>query len=84
MPRKDIERDWGQKFREVVKAANMGAFYISEDAEDALRDYINRPDIANEYPGAVLDEFGQSYDYAKECLNKLVICAKKDLRVVKY
>ena len=67
-------------YREVARAAHIGAFIISRDAEASLKRFREGPDEKRHQA----DWFGgleASYIAAEQCLKELVECAKKDLRV---
>ncbi len=67
-------------FEEISKAADMGAFIISEEAVNLLRNFINRP--------SEIDEESDWTDYTEkelkavnECLATIRGIAKRDLEV---
>jgi hypothetical protein len=77
--RHEIGEHWKKGYLEVRKATDIGAFMISREAEEALKEYWKRP------KGTLPEDWfaGLETDYmsAEKCLKKLVACAKKDLRV---
>ena len=76
----EIDRHWKRGNLEVKKAANVGAFMISPEAEGALIEYQegSRGSID---PGDWFGNLQFDYTSAEQCLRKLVACAKKDLTV---
>lgn len=78
--RLEINAHWNKGNLEIRKASNVGAFIISQEAEEILKEYWNRTKEGLDSS----DWFGRlEFDYtsAEACLKKFVICAKKDLRV---
>ncbi len=75
--KKELQRFWDDGYHKVRKAADAGAFLFSAEAEDALKKFIKDETDYDTY-----------YDYvdsrcadAKKCLDALVTCSKKDLRL---
>lgn len=66
--------------REVTKAADIGAFLISPEAETALRRFREGPEEKPD-PQDWYSIFENEYSRADRCLKELVECAKEDLRV---
>lgn len=74
----ETEEYWQRSYTELKKASAVGAFLISSDAEVALRKMWKDKDK----PIDSQDWYGQlenDYVAARDCLNSLVQCAKRDL-----
>jgi hypothetical protein len=66
--------------REVDKAADIGAFLISPEADAALQRFRQEPKDKPD-PHDWYSIFENEYSRAKQCLKEMVECAKNDLRV---
>ena len=78
--KREIDRNWKRENLEVRKAALIGTFRISPEAEKVLKQYWEKSNTrAN--PASWFQDLEDSYTSAETCLKELVICAKKDLRV---
>ena len=69
-----------QGHHEVTKAADIGAFLISPEAEAALQLFRKGPGKKPD-PQDWYSIFDNEYSGAERCLKEIVECAKKDLRV---
>jgi hypothetical protein len=76
----EIDEHWRRGNLEVKKATNIGAFMISLEAENALRQYWEEPKEKHD-PGDWFWQLEHDYIRAETCLKQLVACAKTDLRV---
>jgi vacuolar-type H+-ATPase subunit H len=76
--KREIERHWEKGHLEVTKAANVGAFMISPEAEQALKEYSERARGSEDW----FERLDLDYTSTEQCLKKIVVYAKKDLRVV--
>jgi hypothetical protein len=91
--RQEINKRREQGYREVVRATNIGLFLISPEAEDYLRQFLEKQkeqkrrarleSLSYDYREWIGD-LDQSRKAAKKCLDKLVACAKEDLRVSRW
>ena len=77
---REIDEHWRKGHLEVRKATDIGAFAISREAEEALKEYWKRP-AENIHPEDWSAHLEIDYMSAEKCLKKLVACARKDLRV---
>jgi len=78
--RREIEKHWKRGHLEVEKATSVGAFMISLEAEQALKEYSERP-RGNVHPDDWFGMLELDYTSTGQCLKKLVTCAKNDLHV---
>jgi hypothetical protein len=74
----EIQDQWKQGNLAVRKATNIGAFLISPEAENALKQYWNQSEEQHD-PGDWMWELEHDYSSAKKCLEEIVQCAKNDL-----
>jgi hypothetical protein len=75
---KELKLLWENAYHKVRKAADVGAFLFSTEAETALNTFIKGQN----------KHYGTSYEWldgrcadAKKCLDALVSCSKADLRL---
>nr|ALS90234.1 protein of unknown function (DUF1835) [uncultured bacterium] len=75
-----LRKEWKQSRDILVREADIGDLYISEEAASALRQYIEsvvlRPGLENP-----MDEFQRDFAAAEECLKKVKECAVRNLRI---
>ncbi|MDH4319825.1 MAG: hypothetical protein OEV64_15695 [Desulfobulbaceae bacterium] len=69
---------WEEAYPKVRKAADMGAFLFSEEANAALNEFIEQQESGHE---TYIEHLDSSYAGAKKCLKRLVACSKKDLEI---
>jgi len=78
--RREIYEKSTQDYRAITKAINMGVFVISEEAEETLRNYRTIEDETFT-AGDFIGDVERKHDYAQDCIQKLIKCAKKDLKI---
>jgi hypothetical protein len=76
--RQEVREHWRRGNLTIRKATNIGAFLISPEAENALKQYWRQPDEKHD-PGDWIWQLEHDYASAETCLKQLVICAKRDL-----
>jgi hypothetical protein len=76
----EIGEHWRRGNLEVKKATNIGAFMISLEAENALKQYWEESKEEHD-PGDWVWHLEHDYVSAEKCLKQLVACAKSDLLV---
>jgi len=76
--RQEIHEYWKRGNIEVRKATNIGAFLISSEAENALKQYWKQPEEKHD-PGDWTWQLDHDYTVAETCLKQLVNCARRDL-----
>ena len=80
--KQELDDHWKKGYLEVRKATNVGAFMISPEAEEILKQFWEEP-TENPHPDDWFSHLEINYATAELCLKRLVICAKKDLYVRK-
>lgn len=78
--RNEIDEYWKRGHLQIRKATNVGAFLISPEAEEVLKEYWKEPPTEID-PDDWFGQLEHEYNTAETCLKKLIICAKKDLKV---
>jgi hypothetical protein len=77
--RVSLQDRWLNAIHKVNKATSMGAFLISTEAEDTLRQF--RKDFDNVNPRNWFEDYSNQWDLADKCLKELTIIARKDLDI---
>lgn len=77
---KDLEASWKVAFSRVRRSADAGAFLFSEDATKALRVFILPVDPNMGFVEIVESQLKE----AKKCLEAVVACSKKDLKLKRF
>ena len=76
----EINRHWQRGFIQLKKASNIGAFMISNEAEEALKQF--REDATEGHDqGDWFWHLENNHSKAKKCLKQMISCAKVDLQV---
>ena len=71
-----LSQYWDQSFPKIRKYADSGAFLFSDEANTALREFM-----ADESYQSYIEDLDGELAKARICLNKLVECSKKDLKL---
>ena len=77
--RKTLQKQWTNAIHKVNKVTSMGAFLISSDAEETLRQF--RKDFSNVNSQNWYENYSNEWDLAEKCLKELTIIARKDLDI---
>ncbi len=73
-----LSKFWDDSFHKVRKAADSGAFLFSDEANSALREFINGQEAHHD---SYWDYLDNGCAGAKKCLIALVNCSKVDLKI---
>lgn len=73
-----LSKFWDEGYHKVRKAADAGAFLFSDEANAALIEFVKSQD---EHHEAYWESLDAGYGAARTCLDTLVKCSKKDLRL---
>ena len=76
--KQELKQYWNNGYNKVRKAADAGAFLFSAEAETELKLFLKGNDELYNTFFEYCDERSAS---AKKCLDALVLCSKKDLRL---
>ena len=77
----DASKDWIDCQKRIKRSAYSGAFLFSKEAELALKKCVKELDKHPDNYKYPLDYYDDKYGAAKNCLDSLVECSKKDLRL---
>jgi hypothetical protein len=69
---------WEESQRTLQRVHNSGTFLLSDSVEEAIKNFYKRKAKKHD---SLFEEIENDYDAAKECLNVLVLCSKKDLKI---
>jgi len=73
---KGLDQFWDQAFPKIRKFADSGAFLFSDEANSALREFME-----DERVESYFDHLDTKLDKAHKCLSRLVACSKVDLKL---
>jgi hypothetical protein len=74
----ELSKFWESGYHKVRKAADCGVFLFSKEVNDALKEFKNLQNEDHQTYFEYLDSYSA---IAEKCLNTVVDCANKDLRV---
>lgn len=75
--KEDLEKQWTDANAELERAADLGAFVISEETEEIIKKFLKRPIDAYD---VLLEAMEVDLSYIKNCLLEVKAAAKKDLK----
>jgi len=77
--KESLQNQWTNAIHKVNKATSMGAFLISSEAEETLRQF--RKDFDNVNYQNWYEDYNDEWNLAEKCLKDLTIIARKDLDI---
>jgi hypothetical protein len=79
---KELAERYSQAFWKIKKATDIGAFVVSLEAENILKELHNRPRLEWD-KNPPWDIYEQDYKYYRDALTRIVDVAKRDLKATK-
>jgi hypothetical protein len=77
---KELEKQWADADMEIGKTIDIGSFVICDDAVSCLIDFRKRPRLDFE-ANPIFELAAQESKYLDECISRLKMIAKQDLKL---
>ena len=76
--KEELSETWKNGFSKIRKAADSGGFLFSDEAEKALKDFVESMRTRQD---SYFEHLDNGYVEVKKCLKRLVDCSKTDLKL---